>query len=131
MHSIGHWDLVIHWSLRHWALVIFRRSFSFMPAPDIIAPRKKFRFLDMIEKPIEVLIRVCGWSSIIGLAAIFIFIFKEAAPMVLKLNWVYFFTSSRWVPNPGIGNEPSFGALALIVGTFATTFLALIVAVPF
>ena len=95
------------------------------------ARRKNFRFLDILEKPIEVLIRVCGWSSIIGLAAIFIFIFKEAAPMVLKLDWVYFFTSSRWVPNPGIGNEPSFGALALIVGTFATTFLALIVAVPF
>jgi phosphate transport system permease protein len=73
---------------------------------------------------------VCGWSSIIGLAAIFIFIFKEAAPMVTKLNWIQFFTSPRWIPNPAPGNDPSFGALALIVGTFTTTFIALLISVP-
>ena len=56
------------------------------------------------------------WACIFGLAAIFLFIFKEAAPMVTKLNWVHFFTSPRWIPNPGEGNDASFGALALIVG---------------
>lgn len=92
--------------------------------------RKKFQFLDALEKPIEVLIRVCGWSSIIGIAAIFLFIFKEAAPMVPRLDWIEFFTSSRWIPNPAAGNEASYGALALLVGTFATTFIALVIAVP-
>ncbi len=85
---------------------------------------------DRIEKPIEWVIRLCGWSSIIGIAAIFIFIFREAAPMVPRLDWIHFFTSPRWIPNPGGDNEPSFGALALIVGTFTTTFIALIIAVP-
>jgi hypothetical protein len=50
--------------------------------------------------------------------------------MVTKLNWVHFFTSPRWIPNPAEGNDPSFGALALIVGTFTTTFLGLVIAIP-
>ena len=92
--------------------------------------RQKFSFFDATEKPTEWIIRLCGWSSIIGIAAIFGFIFKEAAPMVPKLDWAHFFTSSRWIPNPAPGNAASFGALALLVGTFATTFIALIIAVP-
>lgn len=98
-----------------------------------IAPGRKTRKLnlfDSVEKPTEWLIRLCGWSSIIGIGAIFLFIFREAAPMVPKLDWIHFFTSSRWIPNPAAGNEASFGALALLVGTFTTTGIALLVAVP-
>jgi len=101
-----------------------------MPDSTSNLRRRKFNFFDAIEKPTEWLIRLCGWSSIIGLAAIFLFIFKEAAPMVPRLNWVEFFTSPRWIPNPAPGNEPSFGALALLVGTFTTTFIGLMIAVP-
>jgi phosphate transport system permease protein len=101
-----------------------------LPGPAPARARKKFRVLDALEKPIEFIIRICGWSSIIGIAAIFVFIFKEAAPMVPKLDWIHFFTSSRWIPNPALGNEASFGGLALVVGTFVTTFIALVIAVP-
>jgi len=94
------------------------------------ARRRKFQFLDALELPTEWIIRLCGWSSIIGIAAIFLFIFREAAPMVPKLDWIHFFTSPRWIPNPGTGNDASFGALALLVGTFTTTFIALIISVP-
>ena len=101
------------------------------PSPrSTVKKRRKFNLFDAVEKPTEWLIRLCGWSSIVGIAAIFLFIFKEAAPMVPKLDWVYFFTSPRWIPNPAPGNEHSFGALALLVGTFTTTFIALLVAVP-
>jgi phosphate transport system permease protein len=92
--------------------------------------RRAFNLLDFLERPIEWLIRLCGWSSIIGIGAIFFFIFREAAPMVPKLDWVQFFTSSRWIPAPGAGNDTSFGALALLVGTFTTTFIALLIAFP-
>src|SRR6266446_9872917 len=85
-----------------------------------IAAKKKFRLLDLLESPIEWTIRICGWSSIIAIFAIFFFTFKEAAPMVPKLDWVHFFTSPRWIPNPAGDNPPSFGALALLVGTFTT-----------
>ena len=91
---------------------------------------KRFRLLDALEKPIEWLIRLCGWSSIIGIIAIFLFIFREAAPMIPRLDWIHFFTSSRWIPMPGAGNEASFGLLAILAGTFATTFIALVIAVP-
>jgi phosphate transport system permease protein len=101
-----------------------------MSAPSTERTRKRFSLLDAFEKPIEWMIRVCGWSSIIGILAIFLFIFKEAAPMVPKLDWIHFFTSPRWIPNPAPGNEPSFGALALLVGTFTTTFIGLAIAVP-
>src|SRR5712691_6905675 len=101
-----------------------------MSDPVTANTRKKFKLLDALEKPIEWLIRLCGWSSIVGIVAIFLFIFKEAAPMVPKLDWVHFFTSSRWIPNPAGDNPPSFGALALIVGTLSTTLICLVIAVP-
>jgi phosphate transport system permease protein len=91
---------------------------------------KKFNPFDALEKPTEWLIRLCGWSSIVGIAAIFLFIFREAAPIVPRLDWIHFFTSPRWIPNPASGNEASFGALALLVGTFTTTGIALVIAVP-
>jgi len=86
--------------------------------------------LDWLEKPIEWLIRICGWSSIVGIIAIFVFIFWEAMPMIPKLDWWTFFTSSRWIPNPAPGNPASYGALGLIVGTFAVTGISLLIAVP-
>ena len=100
------------------------------PSPSSSSRPRKFNLFDATEKPTEWIIRLCGWSSIIGIAAIFLFIFKEAAPMVPRLDWWHFFTSPRWIPAPGEGNEPSFGALALLVGTFGTTFIALVIAVP-
>lgn len=86
--------------------------------------------MDALEKPTEWLIYICGWSGIVAVVAIFLFIFKEAAPMAPRLDWVQFFTSARWIPAPGAGNPPSFGALALMVGTLATTSIALLIAVP-
>jgi ABC-type phosphate transport system permease subunit len=72
--------------------------------PDSKAATKKaFNVFDSVEKPTEWLIRLCGWSSIIGIAAIFLFIFKEAAPMVPRLDWFHLFTSPRWIPNPAPG----------------------------
>jgi phosphate transport system permease protein len=110
------------------SVAVGRSTLSPEPAPG--RARSNFSFFDAIEKPTEWLIRLCGWSSIIGVIAIFLFVFKEAAPMVPKLDWVQFFTSSRWIPAPGTGNAPSFGALALLAGTFTTTFIGLLLAVP-
>ena len=105
---------------------------SIAPIPPVPRKRRSLtQFWDRLEKPIEWLIRTCGWSSIICVIAIFIFILKEAGPMLWKLDWVHFFTSDRWIPNPSGDNAPSFGALALIAGTFTTTFLAMLFAVPF
>jgi phosphate transport system permease protein len=101
-----------------------------MPKQRRTKSRRRFSLLDTLERPTEWLIYLCGWSGILAVVAIFVFIFKEAAPMVPKLDWLAFFTSSRWIPAPGGGNPPSFGALALIAGTVTTTVIALVMAVP-
>ncbi len=102
-----------------------------MPDPSTPRSQRKSLWSDRLEKPIESLIRVCGWSAIAALAAIFIFIVKEAGPVMGRMDWAEFFGSTRWIPHPAEGNEAHFGAFALIVGTFSTTAIALCIAVPF
>jgi phosphate transport system permease protein len=95
------------------------------------SPQRKTLWSDRIEKPVELLIRLAGWSAIATLAAIFLFILKESAPMLARLDYVEFFTENNWRPNPAAGNVAHYGALGLIAGTFATTLVALAIAVPF
>ncbi|MBL8939613.1 MAG: phosphate ABC transporter permease subunit PstC [Archangium sp.] len=82
------------------------------------------------ERLIEALIVASGWSSIVCMAAIFVFLVREAAPVLPRIDWVEFFTSTRWIPAPASGNAPHYGALALMVGTLTTTLVALLVAIP-
>jgi phosphate transport system permease protein len=85
--------------------------------------------LDRSEPLVEWTIRLCGWSAILFVFAIFFFIFREGAPMLFgKLNLVEFLTSSAWRPDSEI--RPQYGALALLVGTVSVTSLAMLIAVP-
>ena len=87
-------------------------------------------FLDRLEKPIQWLITLCGWSSIIFVVAIFFFIFEEAWPVFPHLNWGEFFFSQRWIPVPAEGNEPVYGAMGIMYGTFAITVVSMFIAMP-
>ncbi len=79
---------------------------------------------NLVEPLIELLIRVCGWSSILFVAAIFFFVLREAAPMLFgKLNLVEFFTSTDWQPTSDV--RPRYGILALLVGTLSVSLLAM------
>jgi phosphate transport system permease protein len=78
---------------------------------------------------VELVIRLCGWSSILFVAAIFYFVFREAWPMLSqKLDLVEFFTSAEWRPDSNV--EKHYGILALLAGTFSVTFLSMLMAVP-
>jgi phosphate transport system permease protein len=95
------------------------------------SPRAKSRGgLRLGERLIEGFIVLCGWSSILCMAAIFLFLVREAAPVLTHLDWHEFFTSTRWIPAPAKGNPAHYGALALMVGTLTTTLVAMVVAVP-
>jgi phosphate transport system permease protein len=84
---------------------------------------------DRSEPVVEWVIRLCGWSAIGFVFAIFFFVFREAAPALFGgLNLAEFFTSPKWQPTSDV--QPHFGALALIVGTLSVTGLALLLAVP-
>lgn len=88
------------------------------------------RLIDGAEPLIRALIYVSGWSSILFVAAIFHFIFKEAAPILPKVDWGEFFFENRWLPNPAVGNEPVYGAAGILYGTFAITVVSMFIALP-
>jgi phosphate transport system permease protein len=81
------------------------------------------------EPIIEWTIRLCGWSAIFFVFAIFFFVFREGAPFLFgKLDIVEFLTNVNWRPDSRI--KAQYGVLALITGTAAVTALAALIAVP-
>ncbi len=84
--------------------------------------------LDRTEPAMEWLIRLCGWSAIFFVFAIFFFVLWQAAPVLFgQLNLVHFFTSVEWRPT---SEPPEFGILAMLAGSLAVTGLAMLMAVP-
>ncbi len=78
----------------------------------------------------RILFFIGGVSAIVFIIGIFVFITKEGLPFILgDFNFVEFFTSPRWVPTSE--SNPTYGALALIVGTASVTGMAMLVAIPF
>ena len=88
------------------------------------------RLLDRAEPLIKGIIYVSGWSSILFVAAIFFFIFKEAWPILHRVDWGEFFFDNRWLPNPAEGNEAKYGAAGILYGTFAITVVSMCIAMP-
>lgn len=85
--------------------------------------------LDRAEPLIEWIIRLCGWSAILFVFAIFFFVLREASPILFG-HWspFEFFCTTRWQPTSEV--HPQFGILAMLVGTAAVTGLAMLIAVP-
>jgi len=89
------------------------------------------RWARVAESFIEALIRLCGVSAVVFVLAIFLFVFREAAPVVWsgKVNLAEFLGSIEWYPTSAV--KVRYGALALIVGSISVTLVAMAVAVPF
>ena len=83
------------------------------------------------EKLLETAIRVCGVSAIIFVLAIFFFVFREAAPVLFseRFDLGQFLFDTAW--HPTSANNVRYGTLALTVGSFAVTALAMLFALPF
>jgi len=81
------------------------------------------------ETIIEGLIRAGGFSSIILIAAILLFILKESFPFLVgRFEFNEFFFSPEWYP-ASVG-KIRYGILALLVGTVMVTVLSMLMAVP-
>ena len=93
-------------------------------------PRGGWRVaMDRAEPLIELAIKLCGWSSIFFVFAIFFFVFWEAKTALFGgVSLIEFFTSIRWQPTSEV--RPEYGILALLVGTVSVTALAMVIAVP-
>jgi phosphate transport system permease protein len=97
-----------------------------MSSPD--ADRLDFAWY--LDKVVQVFVFVGGISAIIFIFGIFVFITREGMGFIVgRFDPVEFFTSSRWMPTSS--SNPTYGALALILGTASVTGLAMVVAVPF
>jgi len=66
-------------------------------------------------------------SSVVAVLLIFLFIFKQAIPFIGASSVKQFFTSTGWYPK---ADNPEFGALALITGSFYVTIVSIFFAVP-
>ena len=83
------------------------------------------------ERALEVLIRLSGVSAIVFVLAIFLFVFREAAPVLVsdRFSLAQFLTSVEWYPTSA--SNVRYGILGLIVGTACVSGLAILIAVPF
>ena len=80
------------------------------------------------DRAAQVFVFVGGISAIVFIIGIFIFVTKEGLDFVLgPFNLLEFFTSIAWRPT---SNEPTYGALALMVGTASVTGFAMLFSVP-
>lgn len=83
------------------------------------------------ERLLQVIIYLCGISAIIFVLSIFVFVFKEAAPVLFGDNFslTQFLFSPEWYPTSETNKR--YGVLAMVAGTFSVTALAMVIAVPF
>jgi phosphate transport system permease protein len=83
------------------------------------------------ERALEALVRLSGVSAIIFVLAIFFFVLREAAPVLARDDFSLgeFLFSTEWYPTSA--SNVRYGTLALTVGTFSVTALAMVLAVPF
>jgi len=83
------------------------------------------------EKLLEAAIRLSGVSAIVFVLAIFFFVFREAAPVLVSQPFQLgqFLFSTAW--HPTSMTNVRYGTLALTVGSLGVTALAMLLAVPF
>src|SRR6266545_8242775 len=82
------------------------------------------------ERLLEAAIRVSGVSAVIFVVAIFFFIFREAAPVLVSRQFHLgeFLFSTQWFPTSE--SHVRYGTLALTLGTLSVTGVAIALAVP-
>lgn len=99
--------------------------------PRSVAASRRSAWSIWAERGIELIIRLCGISAIVFVLGIFFFVFREAFPILLdpKFSLAEFLFSTEWYPTSE--QNVRYGTLALTVGTFSVTVLAMVIAVPF
>jgi len=83
-----------------------------------------------VDRAFQIIMFVGGISAIVFIAGIFLFIGREGLSFILtRFDFSEFFLSTRWAPTST--SNPTFGALALIVGTASVTGMAMLISIPF
>lgn len=79
------------------------------------------------EKFVELLLFLAAVSSVLVTFGIFSILVYEALPFFEEVSVFEFFTGTEWTP---MFSNPKFGILPLVAGTFLTTLIALVMAIP-
>lgn len=83
-----------------------------------------------IDKAVHVAVFVAGFSAVVFILGIFVFVTREGIGFITdSLDVREFFGSTRWQPTSDF--NPTYGILALIAGTASVTGMAMMVAIPF
>lgn len=85
----------------------------------------KKRNLRIGEKSIESLMLICAFASVVAVLLIIYLIFKEGLPIFSTVSVWDFLTGKTWNPLDDV-----FGILPMIVGSFYTTGIALLIGIP-
>lgn len=97
--------------------------------PPGILPRHRPLGRRLAERAIEAFVRLCGYSAIFFVLAICLFVLREAAPLLPRLDWGQVLFSPEWYPTSRA--HVRYGVGAMIAGTLSVTLLAMVLAVPF
>lgn len=77
------------------------------------------------ERSIETLMLICAFVSVGAVLLIIYLIFSEGLPVFTEVSVWEFITGDTWKPGSGV-----FGILPMIVGSFYTTAIALLIGIP-
>ena len=83
------------------------------------------RRLRIGERSIETLMLICAFVSVAAVLLIIYLIFSEGLPVFSTVSVWDFITGKTWKPSSDV-----FGILPMIVGSFYTTAIALIIGIP-
>jgi phosphate transport system permease protein len=92
--------------------------------------KKRFRLSEFL---IEKIIFVSSFFAILGVILIFVFIFREALPVLSdpevkkEASLRLFFSTVIWQP---VSDLPRYGLISIIVGTFKVVVVALFISIP-
>ncbi len=106
-------------------------GFGFWGKNDMSLKARRFRYLG--QSLIEGFIRLNALVAIVGIFLIFLFILREALPVLYdpeilpEANLGSFFSGRDWQP---VSDHPRFSFWPIILGSLKVTFIALIFAVP-
>jgi phosphate transport system permease protein len=85
------------------------------------------------EVLIELALKACAFSAVLGLLLIVVFVFREAWPVLAdpetqkESSLAGFFATPLWQP---VGDVPKYGLMPLLTGTFKVVTIAMLFAVP-
>jgi len=97
---------------------------------EFVISKKRFRLSEFI---IEKVIFLSSFFTILGVILIFVFIFREALPVFTspevkkEASLKLFFSTVTWQP---ISDNPRYGLIAIIFGTFKVVVVALFFSIP-